>query len=283
MRIQELIEFSLLDSLGLLEPDESALLAKAKAEASPAVQDHVRREQARLAESMDWLPEVDPPASLREAVLARVRAAMAAEREARSVVHGAADSTHGSRIDAPRKRKDLVAIVPSKQVSRLWRAAALGLLTAAVVLSTVFLELRGRINELDRRIRENSFTDESIRALGPGVKDLLLSGDFQRVRFSPSDAAYEGQATLWFDPESRTAYLICDRLPELEGRSYTLVVLNDEGAITERLARFSSDGRFMQREVTLVIQPQSRLAIVASGVGGEISPVLLTSELGSRL
>lgn len=280
MSIQELIENSLLHSLGLLESEESAQFLRDFEAASPAVRAHVHREQARLALNMDWLPDVEPPASLREAVLARVRAAMAAERETRAVRHAAAAATR----EPTRKRSSSVDMVPSRGVSKLWRAGAIGLLTASVVLGATLMQLRDQFKTLDQRIRENNFTDEGIRALGPGVKDLLLRGDFQRVRFSPSDTAFEGQATLWLDPETQTAYLICDRLPELDGRSYTLVVMTDDGKIAERLATFSSDGRFMQREVRLAVQPNTRLAILASsGAGGNVAPVLLSPELASRL
>lgn len=277
MRIQELIENSLLHSLGLLEPDESAQFLRAFDNASPQVREHVLNEQARLAINIDWLPEVDPPESLRDAVISRVRAAMAAERDARATQHPPINSA--VRKDQTLRRHGSMDMVPSRGVSKVWRASAIGLLTAAIVLGATTLQLREQFNTLDQRIRENNFTDESVRALGPGVKDLLLSGEFQRVRFTPSETTYQGQATLWFDPESRTAYLICDRLPVDDGRSYTLVVLNDEGAVAERLANFSSDGRFMQREVKLVMQPNTRLAILASGGAGQVSTVLLTPQL----
>lgn len=256
MTTQELIEAALLDALGLLEPGELAAFERAFVAAPPSIQAHVRREQTRLSQLDRLLPDVEAPAELRAAVLAAVRQAMAA---------GAKDASAADPNMNP-------VIEDSRKVSRFWRAGAIGMLAASVVLGFTTLQLRNEFTELDARLRDNMLADAALSSLGADVKELLISGELEKVRFSPAAENFEGEAALWFHPESDTAYLVCHNLPTERGRTYKLVVLDDEGQVQEALASFVSDGQLMSRKVALTVSQDARLAIMAPSSGGGEGP-----------
>src|SRR5688572_1624157 len=122
MTVQQLIELSILDAMGLLDEEERLQFESAFRSASPGVQAHVRREQTRLSRIESLLPEVEPPVGLRALVLEAVRAHMASE---------VTDDGLSSLV---------IPMARSRSVSPLWRAGALGLAAASLMLGiTTFL------------------------------------------------------------------------------------------------------------------------------------------------
>src|SRR5258708_2509980 len=128
MNLQQLIELAVLDAMGLLDETEQGQFESGFAGASPQVQAQVRREQTRLSVMDALLPDVSPPAGLRAAVLEAVR---------RHIL--AAES--GPALEHP-------SMLRSRNVSRFWRTASLGLAAACVVMGYATFELYQRSNEL---------------------------------------------------------------------------------------------------------------------------------------
>lgn len=147
MSLQELIELAILDAMGLLDEREQSAFEAAFRVASPAIQAQVRREQTRLSRIEALLPDVTPPAGLRAAVLAVIRDEIAAGQK------------HVVGAIAPTMYK-------SRGVSPVWRAAALGLAAAAVVLALIArsAEHRQRVVETRATIAEIKRAISSFRA-----------------------------------------------------------------------------------------------------------------------
>jgi hypothetical protein len=261
---RELIELSLLDIMGLLDEDERGAFERAFAGTSPEIQAHIRREQTRLAHIDFMLPDVEAPAGLRSAVLEAVRRAMS---------EAAAEEVPGRPAFMP-------AMQPTRRVSPLWRAGAVGFATAAVVLGYTTVLLRGGYDELMNTYRNNLFADETLQRLGPSFEDLIFNEHIQHVVFKPATAGVRGQAALLLDTEVGTASLVCNNLPAMEGREYQLVVVSGDGAVQQQLASFVSTG-LTTKPLKIRLVSGQRLAILPPANPGEgpAAAILATDPL----
>jgi hypothetical protein len=262
---RDLIELSLLDAMGLLDDDERAAFDRAFSGTSPAIQAHVRREQTRLAQIDFLLPDVEPPADLRAAVLEAVRRAMA---------EGAVGRESSRAAFMP-------ALLPTRRVSPLWRAGAIGFATAAVVFGYFTVYTQREYDRLGEMIRDNAATDQAVVRLGGSLDDVMFNGDFTRVLFRPTAAGVKGQASLWLNARDGSALLVCRNLPAVEGE-YRLVVVDDSGHATTELTTFAPNG-FMSRPITVKLASNARLGIVAPGEPGApaSAPILVTEMIGA--
>src|SRR6185295_18619069 len=124
MTLYELLESAHLDAMGLLDETEQKAFEDGFRGASPGVQAQIRAEQSRWARTSARMIDEEPPASLKPRVLARV--AEAIEDEAAPVA------------GAIGRGGVILPIQNASRVSPLWRAAAIGFATAAVIsLATV--------------------------------------------------------------------------------------------------------------------------------------------------
>jgi hypothetical protein len=258
MRLQELIELAILDAMGLLDEEERVLFESAFRAAAPAVQAQVRREQTRLSRIEMLLPDVAPPAGLRALVLKAVRDEMA---------------------KAPSSGDLLIpAIVKSRGVSPLWRAASLGLAAAVLVMAiTMFLFQREHSRAFDEWQRD-SLVRKMVEELGASfVRDVLFNDEAQRVVLASSAPDFKGQASVFLlNPDSASARFFCDAMPTPAGRKYKLVVLDSEGTVVHEVTEFTSSGGLVTVEVNIDIkhrQAGNGLAIVA----GEKHGIVLSS------
>jgi hypothetical protein len=127
MKLQELLENANLAALGLLDAEEQHAFDKALAAAQPAVRRHVLAEQERWSGGGALLPDVQPPASLRDRVLDAVHA---------NIMDAELEST-ASSLDFAELSAGQVGGV--RKVAPWWRAGAIALAAACVVLSASFL------------------------------------------------------------------------------------------------------------------------------------------------
>ena len=185
MTTRELLELASLDAMGLLDDKEHEAFESAFRAAAPAVRRQVRREQERLTGDTSTLPDVEPPADLRDRVMGRVREAMVS---ARSDVVG--------------------RIVPEEfsiraNVSPLWRAACIGFATATLVLFGVGYSMQSQYNEALAAGQSGEIAAIA-QQLGPKFEQVLLSPTAQRVAFA-SNVSDEAEATpqlqAHLDPE----------------------------------------------------------------------------------
>jgi len=262
MTTQELIEAAVLDALGLLDEEERAAFEAAFRSAPPSVQAHVRREQTRLARIESYLPQVEAPPGLRARVLARVRAAM-----------------EDAAILSPKRSEPhaVLPLIPNARVSPLWRAAAYGFATAAVLALAGLLMLRAQYNDIGDLIAQNNRVDSTIRDLGDTVLEFIGRPSVHEVNFVSIIGNDETSAKLYFDRKPDDVdeiMIVCRNLPIERGRTYRLVITDRNGQIGETLVTFQTSGgldapHFSEIELDA---EDAGLAIVAVDTDGGSGP-----------
>ncbi len=252
MNTRELIENSLLDAMGLLDERETQAFERAFRTASPAVQAHVRREQTRLSHIEQLLPQVEPPAELRAAVIEAVRIEMdlAAEQAANGV------------------RSPIFTLLPSQRVSAMWRAAAIGFMTAAVVFGTTTITTRRIFDNLENLMNERQFAADWWFTADRGLAEKYFYNDSTRfVSFSKSTATATSKAFIAIQAESDLALFHCRSLPpQLMDVMCELVEIDAEGNAKQR-ARFTYTGDVIMIEVTVELNTENRFTIRELTVG----------------
>lgn len=255
MSLQEMIEMAILDVMGLLDEREQSAFEAAFRTASPAVQAQVRREQTRLSRIEALLPDVTAPAGLRAAVLEAVRSQIAT-------------------ADKSDERLFIPAILKSRGVTPLWRAAALGLAAAAVVLAVTTFQWKQQNTRLEAILREDGLLAKMQQEMGATyVQDVLFSNDTKRVLIKPVAAGFKGEASMFLNPEWKSAKFFGRDITTQEGVEYKLAIIDDSGAVVKTLGTISSDGRLFTQNITLATNTTGTIAIVSTPEGAP--PVIL--------
>lgn len=252
MTTQELIELAVLDAVGLLDHDERKTFDSAIASASPELQAHVRREQLRLSNLDHLLPDVHPPAGMRVAVIEAVREAIA-----RDLVEAAGISDQAG-----------LRLMPSRRVSPIWRATAIGSMAAAIVLGISTFNMSTQYRQVQQDMTTNALLDSITSAYGATfVEDTLFDAKTERVVFMPQRDGFAGQASIWTNPEWAAARLFCLNLSEREGQTFKLAVVDAQGQIVQELMTFAPQGGLNTLELPRggwEGSSQGRLAVFAS-------------------
>ncbi|MCL4222127.1 MAG: hypothetical protein KJZ65_12250 [Phycisphaerales bacterium] len=267
MSTRDLIELAALDALGMLEPEDQAEFERAFREAPASIRAQVRAEQARIADLVQV--DAEPSADLRDRVIAAVSAAAAAEVAggARAVVH------HPGRV--------VPKVARVRRVSPLWRAAAIGLSVAVVVLGVVANQLQQKNQQLgDQVIVSDYFNVVGTRYLA----DTLFNESTQRTIFQPAVArpGFIAQAVLLSDPDWKKSRFICQGLT-VGGRpaNFQLCEVDENNRFVRTLQRFESGGRFVSFDLETPVEKGTRLAIfVDSGAGALGEMVMIAHKLG---
>lgn len=269
MTTQELIENAVLDAMGLLDEDEARAFDRAYRAASPELQAHVRCEQTRLSNIQQLLPQVDPPSGMRAAVIEAVRVAISEQL-----------------VEQPRPA---LTLTPSKKVNPIWRATAIGSLAAAVALAFATLQMHSQFGQLEQALNTNRLLDEITQTYGSRfVQDTLFDSQTRRVVFSPTaNQSYQGQASVWFNPDWSAARLFVMNLTKGTPGTFHLAVIDDQGREVERLYTFESRGGLGQEEVPVNLQriaaQDGRLALIPADTADDHADhqdtsVLMTSQ-----
>jgi len=258
----DILELARLDALGMLDSEERAVFERAFRDASPAIQEQIRREQNRLTDIGDLLPDVDPPQDLRARVLGVVRDAMTA-----------VTGRNGEVL----ARIEPLAINMRRNVSPLWRAACIGFATATIVLMGFAFNLQNTYDDSLQALRDGELSEQIAREIGPQFIDTLLSPNAERVNFLPvADTSGRGGAVVLIDKESKLAFLVCKNLPRIDGH-YALVITDDNGDVLQTVARFENSGELNGRVLDGNIAPGDNFAIYASGTTNETGQPVLVS------
>jgi hypothetical protein len=276
MTLQEMLEAAHLDALGLLEDDERQAFDAAFAAANPAIQSQVRAEQARWAQSVAGFIEAEPPAYLKERVLAAVGAAMGAERAddtealmsesrlGRELVE--ANGGVLGRIDGRKK---------SPRVSPAWRAAALGFATAAAVLLAAFLQVSSQMNGWERGAQNDGVLQAATQGFGREIFEEALF-ESERYVFSPvanaggpTPSPVQGApaATIYLLPNHNESRLFVKGVTVGVGQSARLVLLDDQGQVLSTLHEFPISGKYASEKLDLEATRGVRLGIAVANVG----------------
>lgn len=252
MMTRDLFELASLDVLGLLDDEERREFERAFRAAPPAVQAQVRREQLRAAhavQSDEWLPVVDTPTGLKGRVVSSVREAIDAARA-------------GEFSDHMSRKIGFFTLALQRNVSPLWRAACIGLLTASAVLGVALV----RQSQQYDGIREAIAGDVAVKAIaeqyGARFASTLTDPASQFRSFAAVHPDANGvQARLVVDESGASAFLVCNFLPARED-GYRLVVLNANGQVEREVSRFSHGGGVSIRELALQGLATATLAII---------------------
>ena len=270
MTHRELLEYSLLDALALLDDDERIIFDRAFAKAPPHIQAQIRREQTRFAHNESLLPDISPPASMRARVLEAVHEAMnrKAETEQASVLHLASQDTIAR----------LPAVTHRRRVANIWRAVALGSAAAAIVLGITTMRLTSVIKTLDSE--HDPLLDQIRSAFAPNhFVDALVDGSTERITLASaqSSGAGQAQAAVWYNPDWRTAKLFGINLPASKGNQYKLVVVDQNGNTVDTVAEFTFAGGngLLNEEIPVTVSLSGeRLAIVGQDSNGSNSLIM---------
>ena len=263
LKTHEILELARLDALGMLDSDERVVFERASQDASPSLRDQIRREQNRLTDISDLLPDIDPPQDLRARVIGAVRDAMAA--------------VTGRNAGDVLARIEPLAVNMRRNVSPLWRAACIGFATATVVLMGFAFNLQTTYDNSLQAMRNGELAEQIAREIGPQFVDTLLSPTAEFVNFSPvADTGAKGGAVVVIDKESKIAFIVCKNLPKISGQ-YALVVTNDKGEVLQTVARFVNSGELNGRVLDGSLSPSNRYAIYASDTPNEPGKPVLVS------
>jgi len=277
MTLHELLEAAQLDALGLLDAEEQQAFEKAFAAAAPAVREQVRREQARLCRMESVLPDVAPPADLRQRVLNAVSTAQAAEAlselQSGRVVH------MGGR--------DGASAMPERRVSRLWRAAAVGFAAATVVFGVTTLSVQDQYKTLTRQLEDQKLLNDYVVAFGSElVSGAIFDANTKRVFPTSADAGFSGRAALWYNQDWQSADFFAMNLPSAKGTTYKLVARGRDGRVTREIAEFDSGAGVISRKIVVDPKKDYALALVSVRKGRPIeegTTVLQSQPLATAL
>jgi hypothetical protein len=271
MTLYELLESAHLDAMGLLDENEQKAFEDAFRAASPGVQSQIRAEQGRWARTAARLIDEEPPSSLKPRVLARVAEAIEDETAPIAGLIG---------------REGLVLPVRNaSRVSPLWRAAAIGFATAALVSLVTVLDQASQT----RRLNEEYLGDRLVGHLTIGFgkdyyHDAIFDGQTKQCVFKHAQGVSAGAAAIFINPEWKGARLFCEQLPDISagGKEYRVVAVDaNNKPIGETLKQFNSDGTLMSMSVDAKVRPGTRLAIVSVAFGKDTieSDVILIAEI----
>lgn len=248
MTTRELLEMASLDALGLLDEQERESFDRAFRAASASVQRQVRREQLRLTSDESILPVVNPPAGLRDRVLAAVRDAM------RSV----------ARTDS---RGDVLArLIPSsvslrRNVSPLWRAACVGFATATIVLLTAGYSVQREWRDARAALNSADMAAMFNQKFGSDFTNIMFDRNATPVSFAAAEGSSGGEAVVWLDVEGGMVYLMCRDLPVTEG-TYRLAIVDENGKVQRNLVEFAYRGGLQVEPRKQAIPANMRMAIL---------------------
>lgn len=290
MSTKELIELAQLDAMGLLDEQEARQFEQAMSDAPEEVRENIRREQARLCVIEPVLPDVEPPPSLKLAVMASVRAAMAEDAVAKAAVAAVSapqapavatvkETPSGESRPAPvmsdadrlRLVRHEAAEVGSnsgsrRRVSQLWRTGALAMAAAAVVFAATTVQMREKFRAVERSRQNDQLLAEVMRTLGVNLADTLFDTQTKRVIFAaaPDQDAGKAVASIFVNPNWETARLFCLNLPTGNGETYSLVALDEENnVVRELIPSFKTDGQLIGQDFSFRPEECRKIAICA--------------------
>lgn len=269
MSTRDLIELAALDALGMLEPDDQAAFERAFLDAPASVRSQVRAEQARIADLYQNLPGQEPSPDLRDRVIAAVRGAVEVE------------AAGGPRAVVHRPGRFVPKVVQTRRVSPLWRAAAIGLSVAVVVLGVISNQLQQKNQQLGDQV----FISDSFNSVGTRhLRDTLFNSRTERVIFEVSEAAaaqnLRAEAVVLSNPDWKTSRFICQGLTANNGQRgrFILAVVDEANQVLESLKNFDAEGRWVSFDVAVPAQQNVRLAVFIDDGTGQVGQPLMVAQ-----
>ncbi|MGJ8636600.1 MAG: hypothetical protein ACSHX5_07125 [Phycisphaerales bacterium] len=269
MTTQELIENTMLYTLGLLEDSEISAYESAFEAAPESVKQLVREESLRMSDFGDLMPSNEPDPALRELVISAVRAAMreqeneqriAADEQLAPAVVGRIDSqtvNHAAgRQESARRAQPKVSNSP--KVHRLWRASTIGFAAATIALSVVWTSN----NQTIQQVSSDALISHLYNGIGADyLEATLFDASTQRVILVSNDATSNAEASILHNPDWDSARLFVKNIKATDDNPLRLVVLDDEGNIVREVTTFASEGELEDYEIKVNLRSDRKLAI----------------------
>ncbi|MBX3388506.1 MAG: hypothetical protein KF691_03520 [Phycisphaeraceae bacterium] len=255
MNTQELFEAAQLDALGLLDEREQAEFEAAFAGASPAIRAQLRDEQARFVKPDRLRLNVEPPVDLRARILGAIRAEIAGVAgAARGRLHGAG--------------RELPTVHPVRRVSRAWRVATLACATAALVLTVLVFQQNAQMQKLALVNGSDAALNKLVDMFGPAdLTDAVFNANTKKIPFAASEPDFKGEAAVWYNSKKQSARLFCRNIVTAPNETIRLVVLDDNGKVTDQIAEFASQGEIITKSVSMSGYNPKQLAIYVTARG----------------
>ncbi len=237
----QLIELSVLDAYGLLEPIETDLFNRAFHEAPVAIQEEIMQLQESLALDDTLLPPALPPTELKKRVLDAV--ANAADQEAKRL---APLALIGARSGAARRD------VTSPKQTLLWRTVAMVLLGVSVVLAILAVDAQRRASNM-ATIALNSETSDALAQLtkdgaGPGFASFVNNPYCYIKRLEREQGSEAGYIRVAINERTGQGYIVAMDL--LEGEEVIVQGTTPDGEVIE-IARLTAESPVMGRAFEL--------------------------------
>ncbi len=283
MNTHELIEYTMLHALGLLEDDERQAYEAAFDAAPKPVQLRVREEARRMADLGDLIPEVEPSDELRDVVVAAVRAAIREdENESRIAQQTTQASPIIGRIDSstptPTRATSQPRLSTSQRVHRVWRVAAVGFAAASIAMGVVMINIQQTMQQAQRSALVDNLYDQI------GAKYLestIFDANTHRVALTATDSQSKAVAAVWYNPDWSSARLFVKNLASEQNKTLRLVVLDENDNIVEVIKTFTPTGELEDFNVDLNLSTQRKLAIYPDAeqeIREAVEPVLVSSD-----
>lgn len=292
--LTELLSQDLIGSIDLAErPRADALWALATPEASIAV----RRDIDVLAQGIVAMLPTDacaPSADHRERV---VNAVMSAGSLAGS--HGEGIDFDEERIDeelgvvakigmtaqaapgwvvAPAQptesiseltADDSLRLIPSRRVSRFWRAAALASASAAAILAIATIDVQNQVSQIEQLMARDSFISDLGSLLGGSLRNSLFDENVSHVLLTSPTS--QSVAVLLVNPLDGRGHLVFENADKTDGRRLAVVLIDDTHSKITQLETISALAGLNSVPLdNLSIQPGQRLAIYDFASGKEL-------------
>ncbi len=266
MNLQQIIESAQLDALGLLEGEDLEKFETSFAALPAAHKAMIRAEQERVirfgwSEGVIEGTSIDsafaPPVELKDRIL--------------TACHGIGRKTHVSAGANSSVRR----AISGRRVTHWWRASALGMAAACVVLGVAFIQLTGSYDRITDQNRANVMQQAMSKEMGGYVSDMVFDAKTHRVIFA-SRSGFAGKASIFTSPDWKKAQLHCLSLPTSDGQTYKVVVTDPSGATERVVAQFASNGGMMMLDLNVNAAEAGRLAIVMIDKTGRETMVLAT-------
>jgi hypothetical protein len=133
-----------------------------------------------------------------------------------------------SSASRTRRLMGALTLMPSRGVSPLWRAGAIGCAAASVVLAVAMFNIRGEFDTLAKVSNQMSREEYFAKEFGARFERVFTSPNTKVVQFDPSSSEVKAEAMLLIDPETETGNLYARQLPQSVG-GFALVALDADG------------------------------------------------------
>ena len=272
MNREELLNLAALDAFSLLDEYEAELFDRSFHHASATVQDEVVALQADLVTDPGFFTKDDPDAELRTRVLESV--ARAIEQETSRLAPLATigrRARHDQNAEFPVKNRLFAPI-------QFWRAACF-VLAAALIISMYLYSQAVQEGSRIAQTALNRVTEDQLRTLvGPTFDDFVSAAiagrNVRAVAFRPENQAFSGNATVYLNEQTNTAFLLGLALPQDRqytiratpnaGNAVTLATINGSDPVSgTRLAELSTD---LLRNATWEIIDRATGAVILTAI-----------------